>query len=216
MSSCLNDRKLLQKLHKFEASDSDSSSSGSSSSNSDSSGMSSINHFIFLDDRFCNLPYLGTDSDSGDENDKAIGNFPQLPEPTSTSKRRRQPGQVRRIQKIPTDENGVVTLPIQVGVNIIHELGHVVHDRPGYHTDRYIFPVGYKSSRQFMSVVDPDKMSTYTCTILDGGSEGPRFVVTPDDAPDKAAVGASATGAWTIIIKGRHSETLCCNSDVKF
>ncbi|KAJ3413785.1 hypothetical protein HDV05_007536 [Chytridiales sp. JEL 0842] len=167
--------KLLKKLQKYQ--DSSSSSDSDSSSSSDSS----------------------SDSDSAPAAADA-----NPPPPTITGKRRRNaPNAIRRIQRIPTDENGVVTLPIQVGVLVIYSLGEIVHDRPGFHTDRYIFPVGYKSSRQFLSIVDPNNTTTYTSEIVDS-EDGPKFIVTPQDAPEKAATGSSATGAWTIIIKAAN------------
>jgi hypothetical protein len=120
-------------------------------------------------------------------------------------KRRRPiPGQIRRIQRYPVDEStGAPLLPIQVGVIVVHELGKVITDRLLYHTDRYIFPVGYRSSRQFLSMVDPEKTVTYESRIVDGG-DSPKFIVTPEDSPELAAEGTSATGAWTIVIKGAY------------
>lgn len=49
-------------------------------------------------------------------------------------------------------------------------------------------------------MVDADKTVNYTCTISDGG-DGPRFHVTPEDAPDKAVTATTATGAWTAVIR---------------
>ncbi|KAI9336638.1 F/Y-rich N-terminus-domain-containing protein, partial [Zopfochytrium polystomum] len=94
-------------------------------------------------------------------------------------------------------------LPIVVGVITILELGTIVWDRPAYHSERYIYPVGFKSSRQYLSIVDPNATVTYTCTIVEAG-DAPKFVVTPEDAPDRAAVGNSATGAWATIVKTAH------------
>ncbi|KAI8918001.1 F/Y rich C-terminus-domain-containing protein, partial [Entophlyctis helioformis] len=85
----------------------------------------------------------------------------------------------------------------------VHSLGTVIHDRPNFHNERYIFPVGFTSSRDFFSIVDPEKTVRYTSTVLDGG-EGPRFQVVPEDAVDKAAVATSATGAWTSILKAAN------------
>ncbi|KAJ3124086.1 hypothetical protein HK101_006203, partial [Irineochytrium annulatum] len=111
---------------------------------------------------------------------------------------------VKRIQRIPTDDHGNPVLPIQIGVIVIHSLGHVVSDRPAFHNDRYIYTPGFRSSRSFMSIVDPTKNVNYECTIVDGG-DGPRFVVTPEDAPERASTGASATGAWNTIIKAAYT-----------
>lgn len=101
---------------------------------------------------------------------------------------------------VPTDKDGNVLFPIILGVLTIHDLGHVVWDRPAFHSDRYIWPVGFRSCRMYASVKDPDRRCSYMCEILDGG-EVPEFVVTPEDDPDNPAKGTSATSAWEKILK---------------
>ena len=78
-------------------------------------------------------------------------------------------------------------LPLQLGqVVTIHSLGQV---RSGtgaesFHSDKYIWPIGYRAVRQFWSLIsnEPDKKCEYTCEILDGGGK-PLLRVTPSDAP---------------------------------
>lgn len=48
-------------------------------------------------------------------------------------------------------------------------LGNIVWDREGYHTQRYIFPIGYKAERMYNSTVDAKQKVKYLCEILDGG-----------------------------------------------
>jgi len=52
-------------------------------------------------------------------------------------------------------------------------------------------------------MVDKDKTVEYTCEVIDG-EDGPRFVVTAEDKPDEPIVGASPTGAWTMVIKSEY------------
>ncbi|KAJ1556714.1 transforming growth factor beta regulator 1, partial [Cladochytrium tenue] len=158
---------------------------GSSSSNDDSSGNSS-------------------DSDTGSSGSNkggggGGGGGGSSSKPAKTSSRR-QYGGVRRIQRYPVDDLGQPQLPFLVGVITVHSLGTVVHDRPAYHSERYIYPVGFRSSRAFLSMRDPNANANYICTVVDGG-DAPKFVVTPEDWPDRAAVGNSATGAWAIVVK---------------
>ncbi|KAI8814917.1 F/Y-rich N-terminus-domain-containing protein [Cladochytrium replicatum] len=127
----------------------------------------------------------------------------------SGKKSRRNPQVVqtkpKRAQQVPYDPvTGAVVLPLQIGVTTLIALGTVVYDRDSFHTERYIFPVGYTAIRKYNSMIDPGKMVKYTCTILDAG-DGPRFQITPDDAPDKPIVASSATGAWTVVIKAANT-----------
>ncbi|KAI8917092.1 F/Y-rich N-terminus-domain-containing protein [Powellomyces hirtus] len=111
---------------------------------------------------------------------------------------------LRKIQHVPRDENGKPILPLQLGIVTIYDLGTIVWDRKNFHSERYIYPVGYKMSRSYASIVDPESNTTYTCTISDG-HDGPRFHVSPDDIPEKAVTAGTATGAWTSIIKAANA-----------
>jgi hypothetical protein len=51
----------------------------------------------------------------------------------------------------------------------------VVSDRPDYHSEDLIFPVGYCSTRVYGSLKDPERKCVYTCKIVDGGT-APRYV----------------------------------------
>jgi len=51
----------------------------------------------------------------------------------------------------------------------------VVSDRPDYHSEDLIFPVGFCSTRVYGSLKDPEKKCVYTCKILDGGT-APTYV----------------------------------------
>jgi len=67
------------------------------------------------------------------------------------------------------DENGNVKLPVTVGIITIMSIGHVVYDREAFHNDRYIWPVGYKMSRSYNSMIDPHQQTVYTCSVIDDG-----------------------------------------------
>ncbi|KAK7793295.1 hypothetical protein R5R35_004994 [Gryllus longicercus] len=77
------------------------------------------------------------------------------------------------VQPIPLDVAGRPVFPIILGGPTVHSLGEVVSDRPGYHTEDYIFPVGFCSTRVYGSLRDPEKKCVYTCKVLDGG-QSPR------------------------------------------
>lgn len=69
------------------------------------------------------------------------------PPPHKRSKLTPQSVKTRRVQPIERDAQGHPKLPQQIGVLTVHHLGTIVTNRPNYHNERYIFPVGYSVSR---------------------------------------------------------------------
>ena len=61
------------------------------------------------------------------------------------------------------------TLPFSVRGTTILSLGYIVTAWPSYHNPSYIWPVGYRSIRPFISFRDPYQTVTYTSMICDGG-----------------------------------------------
>ncbi len=103
------------------------------------------------------------------------------------------------IPMVPRDKRGQPMLPLNVGIMTVISLGEVCM-REHFHTERYIFPVGYEVTRRYMSTIDPTSEVVYHCTILDGG-DGPKFQIVPNDVPDKPVIAGTATGAWSTIVK---------------
>jgi hypothetical protein len=121
------------------------------------------------------------------------------------------------IPMVPRDKSGKPMLPLNVGIMTVIKLGDVCM-REHFHTERYIFPVGYEvsrydslgslsrvqtlihSCRRYLSTVDPNIEVVYHCTILDGG-DGPKFQIIPSDVPDRPVIAGTATGAWSSIVK---------------
>ncbi|KAH9480736.1 Transforming growth factor beta regulator 1 [Psilocybe cubensis] len=103
------------------------------------------------------------------------------------------------IPMVPRDKKGKPMLPLNVGIMTVISLGDVCM-REHFHTERYIFPVGYEVTRRYLSTVDPTIEVVYHCTILDGG-DGPKFQIIPSDRPDKPIIAGTATGAWSNIVK---------------
>ncbi|EFC48931.1 predicted protein [Naegleria gruberi] len=106
----------------------------------------------------------------------------------------------KRVVEVQRDRYGAVIFPIPLGALTVLSLGKVIYDRPNYHTDKYIWPVGYKSTRYYTSVKDTNRRCLYTCEIKDGG-ESPIFVLSSDDNPNDIIEAPSATAAWTAIVK---------------
>ncbi len=132
------------------------------------------------------------------------------------------------IPMVPRDKVGKPMLPLNVGIMTVLSLGTVC-TREHFHTERYIFPVGYevtrcvmyhprrsravsheiyalcyrRSRRRYLSTVDPNNEAVYHCTILDGG-DGPKFQIVASDDPDKPVIAGTATGAWSAVVRSAN------------
>ncbi|KAL4242403.1 hypothetical protein ABKN59_012002 [Abortiporus biennis] len=107
------------------------------------------------------------------------------------------------IPMVPRDKKGNPILPLNVGIMTVHNLGEVCM-REHFHTERYIFPVGYEVQRRYLSTRDPNCEVVYHCTILDGG-DGPKFQIVAGDHPDQPVVAGTATGAWSVIVRAANN-----------
>jgi hypothetical protein len=77
-----------------------------------------------------------------------------------------------------------------------------VSDRPGWHTARYIYPLGYLSTREFSSTVSKEDTTTYTSSIREGvEGGGPIFVVSAADVPGEEYSDTTPSGAWNKVFK---------------
>lgn len=101
----------------------------------------------------------------------------------STSKPRRpsvKSNKKKYVQPIPLDITGRPIFPIELGRLTIHSLGEVVSERPEFHSEEAIFPVGYVSTRIYGSLKDPIIRCVYTNKISDDNGL-PRFEIACDD-----------------------------------
>ncbi|KAF9173590.1 transforming growth factor beta regulator 1 [Mortierella sp. AD010] len=122
-------------------------------------------------------------------------------------------GRPRAVVPLPTNPDGSLNYPIVVGKGtneVIIEnmadvsmlcLGRIVWQGRGYHNHRYIFPVGFRSKKQYTSLSDTSKKTYFINEILDGG-EQPIFQITLEDMPDKVFRHTSSSGAWELALKG--------------
>ncbi|KAG0051504.1 hypothetical protein BGZ83_003625 [Gryganskiella cystojenkinii] len=133
-----------------------------------------------------------------------VGSATQKPKRIHQSnKPRADLNKVRKVVTLPKDENGAVKLPVTIGILTVWSIGYVVHDREAFHNERYIWPVGYKVSRSYNSMVDPTKQTVYTCSVIDDG-DAPKFQIDAEDQPESPIIAGTATGAWTHIVKAAN------------
>ena len=97
---------------------------------------------------------------------------------------------------------GDYTLPLQLSPTTeLWNLGHIVTDRPKFHTSRYIYPAGYKVSRLFPSTLRPSERVRWFCEIVDTGLDYPVFRIWMEDLPDQVFEGPTPTAPWTLAAK---------------
>jgi len=86
---------------------------------------------------------------------------------------------------IERDLEGNIVYPIVISPTLqILNLGVIEWERPAYHSEKNIFPIGFKSVRKNTSMVNLGKQDEYICEILDGGQK-PMFKVTCSSEPSK-------------------------------
>ncbi|KZS92906.1 hypothetical protein SISNIDRAFT_454840 [Sistotremastrum niveocremeum HHB9708] len=106
---------------------------------------------------------------------------------------------VPMIPRDPRTSNPI--LPLNVGIMTVISLGEVCM-REHFHTERYIFPVGYEVTRRYLSAVNANSDTTYNCKILEGPA-GPVFQIIAHDMPAPIEAG-TATGAWSGIVRAAN------------
>ena len=100
---------------------------------------------------------------------------------------------------IKRDENGNIIYPVIISNNLkILNLGTIVHDNKNYHSEKNIFPIGYKSVREHTSMFSLDRRAEYTCEILDGGPK-PQYKVTSSEDPEHPIIKDSSTACWSVV-----------------
>lgn len=98
-----------------------------------------------------------------------------------------KPSQAKKIKAqslLKPVQSPIPKLPLAIdGINLLN-LGRIVVDRPAYHTDNCIYPVGYKVSRVYNSNV-------IMCRIIDNGSS-PLFEMFLASDPSQSFSGPTA------------------------
>ncbi|KAK8837464.1 choline dehydrogenase 6 [Tritrichomonas musculus] len=99
------------------------------------------------------------------------------------------------------DSDGSLIYPIKLTESLsLLNLGQIVNDRPGFRTESYIYPAGFKSSRLYNSVLDPPRRVRYINEIVDTGDKSPLFTVTMEGHPEIRFQGTTPSGPWSNLI----------------
>jgi hypothetical protein len=97
------------------------------------------------------------------------------------------------------DSSDNIVFPIKIGVATLIEALGTINPKPNFHSEKYIWPIGFKSTREFTSTKNIEERCMYTCEIIDGGDK-PIFKVTPADDPETPSEASSASQAWKQIL----------------
>ncbi|XP_053307738.1 transforming growth factor beta regulator 1 isoform X3 [Spea bombifrons] len=119
-----------------------------------------------------------------------------------SSKRKRVPegGARRGVRPVPLDSCGRPVFPIALEDLTVYSLGEIVSDRPAFHSTAAIYPVGFCSTRVYVSARHPEQRCLYTCQIKDGVT-GPQFEIVPEDDPQNSIVSDSANECHSVLLK---------------
>ena len=100
---------------------------------------------------------------------------------------------------IKRDSNGNIIYPIIISNNLkILNLGTIIYDNKNYHSEKNIFPVGYKSVREHQSMFNLQKRAEYICEILDGGTK-PQYKITSSEDIEHPIIRDSSTACWNVV-----------------
>jgi hypothetical protein len=97
------------------------------------------------------------------------------------------------------DEEGNILYPIVINSSLqILNLGRIEFEKSAYHTEKNLFPIGYKAVREHASMTRLGERALYTCEILDAGTK-PLYKLTPHEDEDNPIIKESSTGCWVIL-----------------
>lgn len=105
-----------------------------------------------------------------------------------------KPKRKREYKEVVRDGKGKPILPLYLGNGcIIHSLGSF---DPSISS---IYPIGFKSSRFFPSIKDPNQEVEYFCEILSENGTL-KFVVTCEESMEQSFVGETPAKAWQAVV----------------
>eukprot|EP00123_Amoebidium_parasiticum_P000749 comp11644_c0_seq1/m.6148 comp11644_c0_seq1/g.6148 ORF comp11644_c0_seq1/g.6148 comp11644_c0_seq1/m.6148 type:complete len:573 (-) comp11644_c0_seq1:269-1987(-) len=149
-------------------------------------------------------PVHNQQEDSSEDEDTGRKRKPSVSQGDDPPKKRQKKvtdSRPRPPTKVPVaeyDADGNIVLPWRIGSLTIHNFGTVT-DKEGYHTEKFIFPIGFMSTRIHTSWKNPATKTTYTCTVSEG-AHGPLFTISAEDDPNNVAEGSSATAAHITVL----------------
>lgn len=81
------------------------------------------------------------------------------------------------------DSNDCTSYPIDLGALKILSIGQIITERSNYHSENWIYPSGFVSTRSYNHIKNKDEKCLYTCRITENG-DFPRFEIIPEPDPE--------------------------------
>lgn len=111
--------------------------------------------------------------------------------------------------------NGEPAYPISLGALCVHNLGRIVHDRPGFHTENRVYPIGFMSARSYGHFNEPERKCVYTCRITDNGGERPNFEIASESDTEFIITAASPDLCHAALIQTINSSPNIRSMDIR-
>jgi hypothetical protein len=118
------------------------------------------------------------------------------------------------IEAITFDANNHPIYPIIISEFTVYNLGRIVFDKPGFHTETAIYPCDYTITRTYANLKDPEKKCIYTCRIAENGNV-PRFEIIPDSDRNLIISGPSTDFCHSIVIQSINKLTDIRKIDIR-
>lgn len=99
-----------------------------------------------------------------------------------------------------------MTMCSRVGCLVVHAVGKVETEHDGFHSENYIYPLGYFATRIFWSTKEARRRTVYvlkieTTTDNTDSKKKKIFSITPGDDPDNPIAASSATKAYATLLE---------------
>lgn len=118
------------------------------------------------------------------------------------------------------DENGDVKpsltqmLPMNLGSLNILSIGQIPTNRPLYHTENNVYPIGFASTRVYANIKEPERKCVYTCQIIDGGDE-PCFQIISENDGEFSVTGPSPDLCHAALLQTMNKSSNIRNIDFR-
>lgn len=119
---------------------------------------------------------------------------------------KKQQQESQPVETISVDSNDPPSYPLDLGCLQILNIGQIIYDRPNYHTENWIYPSGFVSTRSYAHITNKDEKCTYTCRITEHG-DFPRFEIIPESSIEFLIAGPTPDLCHAALIQTINEKT---------
>lgn len=109
-------------------------------------------------------------------------------------------------ETVSLDSNDGTSYPIDLGALKILSIGQIITDRLNYHSENWIYPSGFVTTRSYNHINEKDEKCVYTCRITENG-DFPRFEIIPDPDPEFVIAGPTPDLCHAALIQTINENT---------